>query len=130
MKWLTPHETWNCYPGMLLGAHLKEIAGVSIHKKKRVGDFPGTCALFSQKNFIFHSLPPCTSLVHVCNSSVAISKLCSPSSLKLSPSDYLKRKRLYGEKGNFLKCLLFLYARGIVNLRNSLNISPDDSVQL
>lgn len=53
-----------------------------------------------------------------------------PSPPKPPPSNCPKRKRLCGEEGNFLKCLIFLRVRGMVNLRNDLSVSPDDSMQL
>lgn len=34
------------------------------------------------------------------------------------------------EEGHFLKWLILLRVRGMVNLRNGLSVSPDDSMQL
>lgn len=114
---------------MLFGAHIKK-ALVSWFTKKCVAHFPGTCALFSQRNSIFHSLHP----VHHLHTrlqfiSCDFQNFC-PSSPKPPPSNCPKRKRLCGEEGNFLKCLIFLRVRGMVNLRNDLSVSPDDSMQL
>lgn len=80
--------------------------------------FPGTCALFSQRNFIFHSLPPCASL---CTRLQFIScdfQNFSPFSLKPLLSSYPEGKRLCEEEGHLLKCLILLCVRGMGNLRN------------
>lgn len=74
----------------------KESAGLLIYKKC-VAHFPGTCALFSQRNFIFHSLPPCASLAHVC----CDFQISSPSpSSHLYPTtprerDYVRRRDIF-----------------------------------
>lgn len=87
------------------------------------------CIIFTEE---FHfSLPPtlcitCTRLQFInCDF-----QNFRPSSLKPPPSNCPKRKRLCGEEGNFLKCLIFLHVRGMVNLRIGLSVSPDDSMQL
>lgn len=94
------------------------------------GSFPwDMCIIFTEE---FHfSLPPtlcitCTRLQFI---SCDFQNFC-PSSPKPPPSNCPKRKRLCGEEGNFLKCLIFLRVRGMVNLRNDLSVSPDDSMQL
>lgn len=113
---------------MLFGAHIKKalvswfIKNVWLISLGHVHYFP--------RNFIFHSLPPWASLVHVCNSLTVNSQISAPSSLKPPPSSYPKRKRLCGEEENFLKCLIFLRVRDVVNLRNGLIVRPDDSMQL
>ena len=87
------------------------------------------CIIFTEE---FHfSLPPapcvtCTRLQFI---TCDFQNFC-PSCLKPPPFNYPKRKRLRGEEENFLKCLIFLHVRGMVNLRNRLSVSPDDSMQL
>lgn len=73
------HTSWDMglLPRNAVWRTHKESTGLLIYKKC-VAHFPGTCALFSQRNFIFHSLPPCVSLAHVCSSSTVISKISSP----------------------------------------------------
>lgn len=72
-----------------------------IHKKC-VADFPGTCALFSRKKFIFHSLLLCALLARICNASALISNVSGPSFLSLSPSSYPWRQRALMEGVVFL----------------------------
>lgn len=121
MELLPRNAVWRTY---------KESPGLLIYKKC-VAHFPETCALFSQRNSIFHSLLPRASLAHVCSSSAVISKISAPPlPSHLHPTAQRERKRLCGEEGNFLKCLIFLRVRGMVNLRNDLSVSPDDSMQL
>lgn len=82
----------------------KENTSLLIHKKC-VADFPGTCALFSQKNFIFHSLLLCALLACICNASALISNVSDPFFLYLSPSSYSWTQRSHGEGD----CFLFLF---------------------
>lgn len=101
MELLPRNATWHTH---------KENTSLLIHKKC-VADFPGKCALFSQKNFIFHSLSPYASLTCACSLSAMISKLSAPSSLQLSLSIYLQTKGLHRGEGGF-PCVSFFVCKG------------------
>lgn len=111
---------------MLFGAHIKKALVSWFIKNVRLVSLGHV--YYFHRNFIFHSLPPCASLVHVCNSSTVISQISAPPlSIHLHPTT--QRERDYvGEI--FLKCLIFLHAKNMMNLRKGLIVSPDDSVQL
>lgn len=114
---------------MLFGAHLKK--SLVSWFIKMCGSFPwDMCIIFTEE---FHfSLPPilciaCTRLLFIsCDFQNFF-----PFSLKPPPFNYPKGKRLCEEEeGHFLKWLILLRVRGMVNLRNGLSVSPDDSMQL